>query len=85
MLLNGKKIKSWKLKWGLDTNPVQIREFDKNVLFGRKNGKIVKFQKDKFTDLFYLGQARPLTIEKVGDTFIASNMDGRILLFTINK
>lgn len=82
---NGKKIKSWKLKWGLDTNPIQIREFDNNVLFGRKNGKIVKFRKDKFTDLFYLGQARPLTIENVGDTFIASNMDGRILLFTINK
>ncbi len=81
--LTGKKIKTHKVKWGLDTNPVQIKEFDKNAIFGLKNGNFLRFQKDKFTNLFYLGQARALTVEKLDDLFIASNMDGSILLFRL--
>lgn len=81
--LTGKKIKTHKVKWGLDTNPIQIKEYDNNAIFGLKNGKILRFQKDKFTDLFYLGQARAMTIEKLDDLYIASNMDGTILLFKL--
>jgi predicted phosphodiesterase len=83
--ITGKKIKSIKTKWGLDTNPIQIRELEGTVLFGLKNGMFVKYLKDKFVNSFYLGQARPLTIEKIGKNYIAGNMDGKFLLFSLKK
>ncbi len=81
--MTGKKIKSIKTKWGVDTNPVQIRDIGGNAVLGLKNGKFITYKKDKLVDLFYLGQARGLTVEKMGDLYLASNMDGRILLFSL--
>lgn len=81
--LTGKKIKSFSTKWGVDTNPVQIRQVGDAAVFGLQNGSFMEFKKDKLNELFFLGQARGLSIEKMGDLFIASNMDGRILTFSL--
>lgn len=81
--MTGKKIKSHKMKWGVDTNPVQIREIGGSAVFGLKSGRFIGYKKEKFTDLFFLGQSRGLTVEKMGDLWLASNMDGRVLLFSV--
>lgn len=82
---DGKLIKKLDLKYGLDTMPVEIFESKGNIIFGGKNGFVYRIDsKNNFRKLFYMGQARIHTIYPVTDNiFVASNMDGRIVLFGI--
>ncbi|NUN10386.1 MAG: PQQ-binding-like beta-propeller repeat protein [Ignavibacteriaceae bacterium] len=82
---DGKLIKKIDMKYGLDTMPVELFESGGNIIFGGKNGFVYHIDnKNNFRKLFYMGQARIHSIYAVTDNvFAASNMDGRIVLFSI--
>lgn len=83
----GKLVKEINIKFGLDTTPVTPLEESGNIIFGSKNGIVYLIDKDfNFKPLLFTGTARVLTIEQTGDnTFAATNMDGKILVFSINQ
>ncbi|MBE2279391.1 MAG: PQQ-binding-like beta-propeller repeat protein [Ignavibacteriaceae bacterium] len=82
----GKQIKKIDLKYGLDTSPVSsIDAGNGRILTATKTGMIYLIDKDKPKPLFYMGQARIINIEKLSNnSFVAVNMDGRIIAFDIN-
>lgn len=84
--VDGKLIKEIKIGYGLDTMPIQITEWNENIIFGSKNGIIYLIDKNyNVSPLFFLGTARIHTIQHVKENiFAASNMDGKIVLFSIN-
>ncbi|MEN8191509.1 MAG: PQQ-binding-like beta-propeller repeat protein [Bacteroidota bacterium] len=73
------------MKFGIDTNPTTPIEWQDNILFSGKNGNIYKIDKDnKFKSLLFLGTARTHSVQQVGyNKFIASNMDGQIVVFKL--
>ncbi|MBU1095466.1 MAG: PQQ-binding-like beta-propeller repeat protein [Bacteroidetes bacterium] len=73
------------IKYGLDTMPGEIIQYKDRVLFNSKNGNVYSIDKNyKAESVMFLGAARVNPIQKVGDNlFIASNMDGRIVLFSL--
>ncbi|MDP2300860.1 MAG: metallophosphoesterase [Ignavibacteria bacterium] len=82
---DGRRIKEINLKYGLDTTPNEIVESKGNVIFNGKNGIIYSLNnKFETKPLLFLGTARTLSTIKINEnTFLASNMDGRIILFSI--
>ncbi len=82
---DGKLIKKIEMKYGTDTMPVEIFEQNGNIIFGGKNGFVYTIDsKNNFRKLFFMGQCRIHTIYPITDNvFVASNMDGRIVLFSL--
>jgi outer membrane protein assembly factor BamB len=82
---DGRRIKEINLKYGLDTTPNEILESKGNVIFNGKNG-IIYLLNNKFESkrLLFMGTARTLSTMKINEnTFLASNMDGRLILFSL--
>lgn len=79
-------VKDLNLKFGVDTMPVTPIEWNKNILFGTKNGDVYLIGKNySAKKLFFMGTSRVHTIQHVkGNQFLASNMDGKLVLFSIN-
>ncbi|MEO8399629.1 MAG: PQQ-binding-like beta-propeller repeat protein, partial [Ignavibacteriaceae bacterium] len=83
---DGKQIKEVELKFGLDTMPVEPTEWNGKILFGAKDGNIYMINKDySWEPIIFTGTARAHSVQHIKDNiFAASNMDGKIFVFTIN-
>ncbi|MCU7503060.1 MAG: PQQ-binding-like beta-propeller repeat protein [Ignavibacteria bacterium] len=83
----GKLVKELDLKFGLDTAPVTPIEINGNVIFGCKNGIVYQIDKSyNYRPLIFTGTARVHTVVPLKDnTFAASNMDGKIFVFSIKE
>lgn len=82
---DGKLIRKIDLQFGLDTMPITPIEWNGNIIFGAKNGIVYLIDKDyKFKKLFFAGTARLHSVQHVKENiFAASNMDGKIILFSV--
>ncbi len=82
----GKLVKEINMNFGLDTMPVEPIEWNGKIIFGGKDGIIYLIEKDfSWEKLFFTGTARPHTVQHINDNmFAASNMDGKIFVFTLN-
>lgn len=83
---DGKLIKVVNVGYGLDTMPIQIIEWNGNIIFGAKNGIVYLVDKNfNSYPLLFLGTARLHSVQHINDNlFAVSNMDGKIVLFKIN-
>ncbi len=83
---NGKLIKNIKVGFGIDTMPIDPIEWNKNIIFGFKDGKIYLIDKNyEWHPLLFLGTCRVQNVFHLKDNiFAASNMDGKIVEFEIN-
>jgi outer membrane protein assembly factor BamB len=81
----GKLIKELKVGFSLDTMPNQLTDWEENLIFGSKNGTVYLIDKNyNVSPLFFMGTSRLHSIQHVErNTFAASNMDGKIVLFQI--
>ncbi len=72
--------------FGIDTMPVEIIEWNNNILFGSKNGFIYKADKKYHVEkMLYMGSSRVHTVRHIrNNLFAASNMDGNIVIFKLN-
>ena len=83
---NGKAIKEIDMKFGEDTMPCEPIEWNGKIIFGGKNGIVYLIKNDySWEPLFFTGTARVHSIQHIrNNLFAASNMDGKIFIFTIN-
>jgi hypothetical protein len=86
--IDGEKKNEIKIGYGLDTMPAEPIERDGKIIFGSKNGKVYKIEKEdnyNWEPLFFTGTARVHSVRHLkNNLFAASNMDGKIYLFRIN-
>ncbi len=83
---DGKKIKEWNLKYGFDTTPIEPLALEDGAMLGTKNGYVFKVSSSGIQILFYMGAARIHNIVQSGaNSFIASNMDGKIVSFSLQE
>ena len=82
---NGKLLKSIKIGFGIDTDPGNIIEWNKNILFSSQNGIIYLIDKNyKCEPLLFLGNGAIKNIYNIRDNiFVASNIDGKIVVFKL--
>ena len=82
---NGREIKSVKMDFGIDTMPTEPIEWKDKILFGAKDGNVYSIDnKYKSKQLLFLGTSRVHSVQHVKDNiFIASNMDGKVVLFKL--
>ena len=78
-------VKDINMKFGIDTMPTTPIEWENNILFGAKDGNVYLIDKDgKYKSLLFLGNARVHSVQQIGyNQFLASNMDGQIVVFKI--
>ncbi|MCL5030964.1 MAG: PQQ-binding-like beta-propeller repeat protein [Bacteroidetes bacterium] len=83
----GKLIKNIKIGFGIDTMPIDPIEWNSNIIFGSKDGKIYLIDKNyNWQPLFFLGTCRVQNVFHIKDNiFAASNMDGKIVVFKIGN
>jgi outer membrane protein assembly factor BamB/predicted phosphodiesterase len=81
----GKLIKEIKTDYGEDSSPVKPIEWNNKILFGTESGDIYSIdQKYNLEKLFFTGTALVNNIKHINkNIFAASNIDGKIILFTI--
>lgn len=84
---DGKKIKEINLKYGLDTTPNEIVDTKDYTVLAGKNGIVYQINnKFEAKPLLFAGTSRLLSPLKINDnTFLVSNMDGKLILFSIQK
>lgn len=82
----GTRYKKINIDYGLDTMPCVPIENNGFIFFGSKNGNVYRINsKYYYKTLFYMGQARIHTVQPLsGDTYLASNMDGSLVIFKYN-
>lgn len=82
---NGALIKNIYLGYGLDISPIEIFEYNGNILFGGKNGIVYQIDKNyKLKKLLFLGNARVYPIYQIKDNiFLATNMDSKLIIFSL--
>ena len=78
-------VKDVNMKFGIDTMPTTPIEWNNIVLFGAKNGNVYLLDKKyKYKSLLFLGDARVQSVQQIGyNTFLASNVDGKIVVFKL--
>lgn len=83
---DGKLIKEVSVGFSLDTMPIEISDWNQNVIFGCKNGMVYLIDsKYNVYKLFFMGTSRVHSILHLKENlFAASNMDGKIIVFKIN-
>ncbi len=83
----GKLIKEVKIDYGEDTSPIQPIEWNNKILFGAENGNIYLIdQKYNWEKLFFAGTAKLNNIMHIKEyIFLVSNIDGKIISFTIKQ
>jgi len=81
----GKKYGNIKLKIRKDVLKHTPIEWNRNFIISSDAGKIYLIDKKyKYKPLFFLGNAALNSVQKVNDnTFIVSNIDGMIVLFSL--
>mgnify|MGYP000031196115 CR=1 FL=1 len=81
----GKKYGNIKLKIGKDALKHTPIEWNRNFIISSDIGKVYLIDKKyKYKPLFFLGNAALNSIQKINDnTFIVSNIDGKIVLFSL--
>lgn len=80
----GNPVKNYNFDFGIDTMPVELVETGDEVYFGTKNGDIYAVNNNKFTSrkILFMGSARIHSIIPYDEhTFVASNMDGKLIMF----
>ncbi len=84
---DGKLIKEIKVGYSLDTMPTPLSDWNQNIIWGSKNGIVYLIDKNyNSQQLFFMGTSRIHSIQHIKDNvFVASNMDGKIILFQINS
>lgn len=82
---NGTVIKNIYLGYGLDISPIEIFEYNGNILFGGKNGIVYHIDQNyNLKKLLFLGNARVHPIYQLKDKiFLTSNMDGKLVVFSL--
>lgn len=82
----GKIIKSIDCKFGTDTMPIEAIENSGNIFFSTKTGYVYIIDREyKLIPVLFLGTSRVHSVKQVDDnTFAASNMDGKIVVFKLN-
>jgi outer membrane protein assembly factor BamB len=82
---DGKLIKEIKANYSLDTMPIQLIDWNNNIVWGSKSGTVCLIDKNyNVNPLFFMGTSRIHTIQHVDmNTFAVSNMDGKIILFKL--
>ncbi len=82
---DGKLVKEINPDFGLDTMPVSPIEWNGNIIFGAKNGFVYLINNQyEWTPVVFTGTARVHSVQHVKDnTFAASNMDGKIFVFSL--
>ena len=80
-------VKDINMKFGIDTMPTVPIEWNSNILFGAKDGHVYMIdKKNKFKPILFLGTARVHSVQRISDgIFLASNMDGNIVVFNLPK
>ena len=85
---NGRSSLTYKIGYGLDTNPIEITSTKNLGLFATKEGNVYRVDLDqkKYKKLLFLGNARPHSIKLLNsDKYLFSNMDGRIVIFKYSE
>jgi outer membrane protein assembly factor BamB len=79
------RVKLVKFRFGQDTMPGVIIDFNNRAIFNGQNGNIYSVdRKYNSNSLLFMGASRTLTVQKAGeDKLLAANMDGRITIFSI--
>lgn len=82
---NGKLIKTVKVKYGVDTMPITPIEHDGKIIFSSKNGYVYRITKKfRYKSILFLGSARVHSLQEIDNKrLMASNMDGKIVIFDI--
>jgi outer membrane protein assembly factor BamB len=82
---SGKLVKNIKIGFGIDPDPGNIIEWNKNILFSSQNGIIYLIDKNyKCNPLLFLGTGTIKDIINIRDNiFAASNIDGKIIVFRL--
>ena len=83
----GKLIKEIKIDYKPDTSPVKPVEWDNKILFGGENGNVYLIDQNyNWEKLFFAGTAKLNNISNIKDNiFCISNIDGNIIVFSLNK
>ena len=83
----GKIMKEIKIDYKTDTSPTEPIEYNNNILFGAENGNVYLIDQNyNWEKLFFAGTAKLNNIAQVkDDIFSVSNIDGRIVVFSLNK
>ena len=78
-------MKDINIKFGLDNMPTTPIEWNSNIIFGAQNGNVYLIDKNKkYKSLLFLGDARVHSVQQIGyNKFLASNMDGQIVVFKL--
>ncbi|MBN1300339.1 MAG: PQQ-binding-like beta-propeller repeat protein [Melioribacteraceae bacterium] len=78
-------VKIVKINFGLDTMPGTIINYKDKILFNSKNGSIYSVDsKYNYETVLFMGTSRVQSLQvKEDDLLLASNMDGKIILFSI--
>ena len=83
----GKLIKEIKIDYNTDTSPVEPLDWNNNILFGAENGNVYLIDQNyTWKKLFFAGTAKLNNVNHVKDNiFCVSNIDGNVLVFSLNK
>lgn len=78
-------VKDINMKFGIDTMPVTPIEWNKQILFGAKNGRVYKINENyRYQTILFLGSSRVHSVQHIGgNMFIVSNMDGKVVQFRL--
>ena len=81
---DGKKAKEYNLKYGVENVPDVPLEKGSGIYFGTQSGVVYRVDAKEFAPLFFMGIARCNQLLSIGaDTFVASNIDGKIVAFRV--
>lgn len=82
---NGNLIKTVSVNYGTDRMPITPIEWNSKIIFSSKNGYVYRINKKlRYKSILFLGSARVHSVQKIDDKrLMASNMDGKIVIFTI--
>ena len=81
---DGKLVKEYDLKFGNDLSPTEPFEYNDNIIACSKNGFIYQIKNNMPAPLLFMGSARILNIILFQEnTFAAINMDGKIVVFSL--
>ncbi len=82
---NGNLIKTVNVNYGSDTMPITPIEWNGKIVFSSKNGYVYRINKKlRYKSILFLGSARVHSIKVIDNKrLMASNMDGKIVIFNI--
>ncbi len=84
---NGKLIKTIKAKYGSDKTPNKPIEWNSKIVFSAKNGYVYRINKKmRYKSILFLGTAPLHSVQKIDSKrLMVSNIDGKVVIFNIDK